>query len=115
MKSMRYIAATIVLFIITGVTSAFASPKSVVVTNNTSYTMTEFYASASSSSTWSSTNLFAGQTLAPGQETTININDGLANCTYDLMAVLYGATQQAYTYSVNTCDDDGSEWTISGM
>lgn len=114
MKSMCYIAAMIVLLSTTGVTSAIASSKSVTVTNNTSYTMTEFYASASSSSSWSSNNLFAGQTLAPGQETTININDGLANCTYDLMAVLYGSAQEAYTYSVNACDDD-SEWRISGM
>ena len=68
MKSVRNIAAMIVLFSIAGVTTAIGgNPKSVVVTNNTSYTMTEFYASSSDSSSWdSSANLFAGQTLAPG-------------------------------------------------
>jgi len=113
MKSMRYIAAMIVLFSIIGVTAAIAgTQKSVIVTNNTSYTLTEFYASASSASTWNtSENLFAGQTLAPGQQATININDGTQNCTYDLMAVLYGATQYTYSYSVNTCS--GGSWTIS--
>jgi hypothetical protein len=104
----------IVLSSFTGVTSALANQKSVTVTNSTAYTMTEFYASASSSSTWNtSNNLFAGQTLAPGQQATITINDGLQNCTYDLMAVLYGTTQHAYTYAVNACS--GGSWQISSQ
>ena len=113
MKSLRLPAALLILFSLTAVASnTLADNRNVVVTNNTSYTMTEFYASASSASTWNtSENLFAGQTLAPGQQATININDGTQNCTYDLMAVLYGATQYTYSYSVNTCS--GGSWTIS--
>ena len=117
MKSIRKIAVLIVLFSIVGVTAALADdPKSVVVTNNTSYTMTQFYASSSDSSSWDTTNnLFAGQSLGPGQQTTITINDsgGDDECNYDLMAVLYGTTQAAYTYSVNTCG--GGSWSITGM
>lgn len=119
MKSTRNIAALIVLFSIAGVTAAIAgNPKSVVVTNNTTYTMTQFYASSSDSSGWDTTNnLFAGQTLGPGQQTTITINDSGGGdddeCNYDLMAVLYGTTQAAYTYSVNTCG--GGTWAITGM
>jgi len=115
MKSMRSIAAMIVLFSLTGVTPALAhNPKSIVVTNNTTYTMTQFYASPSDSAGWdTSANLFAGQTLAPGQQATVTINDGIRHCKYDLMAVLYGATQAAYTYSVDACR--GGSWTISGM
>jgi|SRR5208282_4636426 len=118
MKSMCYIAAMAVLFSITGVTTAIAFPsKAVTVTNSTSYTMTEFYVSPSAdSSDWNtdpSNNLVAGQSVAPGQQSTININDGAHHCHYDLMAILFGATQAAYTYSVNTCH--GGSWTISGM
>jgi|SRR5271156_2130586 len=119
MKSMRKIAAMILLFGIAAVGTAMAgNPKSVVVTNNTTYTMVEFYASTSDSSAWDTTNnLFAGQTLAPGQQTTITISDsggdGDDECNYDLMAVLNGATQAAYTYSVNTCG--GGSWSISGL
>ena len=117
MKSIRKIAVLIVLFSIAGVTAAIAdNPKSVVVTNNTSYTMTQFYASSSDSSSWNTNNnLFAGQSLGPGQQATITINDGGGDdkCNYDLMAVLYGTTQAAYTYSVNTCG--GGSWSITGM
>ena len=111
MKSICEIAALIVIMSMTGVAGAFAGTKSVTVTNNTTYTMTEFYASASTAADWSTTNLFAGQTLAPGQQTTIPISDGIRHCKYDLMAVLYGADQYAYTYSVNACGGNGS-WTI---
>jgi hypothetical protein len=116
MKSIVKVAAMIVLFSIAGVGAAMATNlKSVVVTNNTSYTMTQFYASSSDASGWDTTNnLFAGQSLAPGQQATIDVSSaGGGDCTLDLMAVLYGATQAAYTYSVNACG--GGNWTISGM
>ena len=74
MKSMCEIAALIVLLSITGVTTAMAdSPVSVTITNNTSYTMTQLYASPSSSSAWdTSTNLLTGGlTVLPGAQLTI--------------------------------------------
>jgi hypothetical protein len=116
MKSIHKLAAMVVLFSVVGVSSAMASTtKSVVVTNNTSYTMTQFYASSSDASSWDTTNnLFAGQSLAPGQQATIDVSSaGGDDCNVDLMAVLYGATQAAYTYSVNACG--GGSWSISGM
>jgi hypothetical protein len=119
MKSTRHIVL-IILFSIAGAGVALAgNPRTVVVTNNTSYTMTQFYASPSSSaaSTWDTTNnLYAGQTLAPGQQTTITVDSGDdsdSDCHYDLMAILQGTTQAAYTYSVNACG--GGSWSISGM
>jgi len=117
MKSIRNIAAMIVLFGIAGATSALAS-NTVVVTNNTSYTMVSFFASPSDASSWDTTNNLYPGTLAPGQQATITIsgNNGDGGegdgCTYDLMAVLNGATQPAYTYSVNACS--GGSWSITG-
>jgi hypothetical protein len=98
-----------------GVPSAVAdNAKNVTVTNNTTYTMSEFYASSSENAAWdTSNNLLAGQTIGPGQATTIIIADGLDECTYDLMAVLYGAAEHAYQYQVNTCNGDSAHWTIS--
>ena len=114
MKSMRNIVAVLVLFSITGATTARADSKGITVTNNTSYTMTEFYASPTSASAFdTSTNLYSGKSLAPGQQATINISDGSENCQYDLMAVLYGATQYAYSYSVNSCTGNAN-WSING-
>jgi|SRR5580704_2981717 hypothetical protein len=85
--------------------------KTVTVTNNTSFTMTEFYASPSVDSSWENTsNLLAGQAIAPGQSTTITIADGIDHCHYDLMGVLYGSAEHAYQYSVNACR--GESWAV---
>ncbi len=111
MKSLSCLS--ILLFMALSLPAAMAdSTKSVTVSNNTTYTMSEFYASSSDSSSWdTSNNLLAGKSVAPGQATTIVIADGLNICNYDLMAVLYGATQHAYQYHVNACDS--GSWTIS--
>ena len=126
MKSICEIAALITLLSITAVTTAFADGNSLTVTNSTSYTLTQLYASPSSASDFdTSTNLLTGgATVLPGAQLTIPVGSGVGNgsgggedgasCTYDLMGVLYGATQHAYTYSVNLCDGGGN-WTISGM
>ena len=91
-----------------------ASTRSVVVTNNTPYTLSSFYASAtySTATDWSGDpDLLAGSTVAPGQTVTIPISDGSYHCHYDLMGILYGYTQAAYTYAVDSCD--GGSWNIT--
>jgi hypothetical protein len=115
MKSLKYLSVLLVLSAVTNVPNTMAgSSKNVTVTNNTTYTMSEFYASSSDAGAWDTTNnLLAGQTVAPGQATTITIADGLDECTYDLMAVLYGAAEHAYQYQVNTCDGDSAHWSVS--
>jgi hypothetical protein len=110
MKSLRYASILVPLCLI-GASIAHANGKSVVVTNSTTYTMTEFYASDVDSSGWdTTTNIISGQSVGPGQQITININDGTSECDYDLMAVLNGAAQHAYRYHVDTCG--GPTWTI---
>lgn len=113
MKSLRFVPGLLVFLCLSGVTKAIATNNTTVqVTNNTSYTMTAFYASGSDNSAWDTTdNLMAGQTLAPGAQTTVTIDAQAADCTYDLMAVLQGTDQYAYTYSVNPCN--GDSWTIN--
>jgi hypothetical protein len=121
MKSLRLLAALTLLLVtfgIAGVTNAIAALNTIVVTNTTSYTMTEFYTSPSDASAWDTTNnLLTGLSILPGQTTTINILNGIGNgngngrCNYDLMAVLYGAAQFAYQYQVDVCN--GATWTIT--
>jgi hypothetical protein len=78
----------------------------------TSYTLNELYASASDNADWDTTNnLLAGRIVGPGQQTTVSIADGSPACSYDLMGVLYGASQYAYQYQVNTCS--GAVWSIA--
>lgn len=100
--------------ILSGMVRASTGTKSVIVTNNTPYTLTSFYASAtySTASDWTGApDLLAGATLAPGQSTSIPISDGTSHCHYDLMGILYGYTQAAYTYAVDSCD--GGSWNIT--
>jgi hypothetical protein len=116
MRLLRLLLTLLVLFSMAGVTSAIAGgPNIVVVTNSTSYTMSEFYVSPSDNSTFDTTNnLISGQTILPGQTTTIDVSSVVSNhdgCSYDLMGVLYGATQYAYRYRVDPCD--GAIWTIT--
>jgi hypothetical protein len=116
MKSFRFASALLIAaaMIGTGGRSIADSVKNVVVTNGTPYTLTAFYASPTRSGAgdWSgAANLLAGNTVGPGQTKTIFISDGLTYCHYDLMGILYGITQAAYAYSVNSCD--GGSWNIT--
>ena len=112
MKSLRYLSVLLVLFAMASVPAFADRTKTVMVTNNTSLNLTEFYASPSADSSWDTTNnLLAGQTLAPGQSTTITIADGEHHCHYDLMAILYGSAEYAYQYEVDTCS--GGSWAVS--
>lgn len=115
MKSLRFSTTLLIFLSLTAFGSTtFGDPpgKSVMVTNNTSYTLSGFFASPSDSDGWDTTNnLLAGNTVAPGQTTSIVIPDALAECTYDLMGVLFGAAQYAYQYQVNACG--GGTWNIS--
>jgi hypothetical protein len=113
MNRVSYFLALLPLITMIAATSATADGgKNIVVVNNTPYTVNELYASGSDSSSWDTTNnLLAGQTVAPGQQTTVNIADTSSECDYDLMGVLYGAAQHAYQYQVNACS--GGTWTIS--
>jgi hypothetical protein len=112
MKILKYLWVLSGLFFIAAISVARADGgKTIIVTNNTSFTMTEFYASPSVDSSWENTvNLLAGQAIAPGQTTTITIADGIYHCHYDLMGVLYGSAEHAYQYSMNACR--GESWTV---
>jgi hypothetical protein len=99
-----------------GASGAYAAAvKSVVVVNQTSFTLKEFYASPSDSTldwvTGSGTNLLNGATIGTGGQTVIVIADGTDECVYDLMGVLDGQDNHSYQYQVNACN--GDSWTIT--
>jgi len=115
MKSVRFLPPVIILIALAYVPIAVADQgKNITVTNNTTYTLTELYASSTyHSSDWSSSSNLLTSSIAPGQSSTIPISDGTDYCHYDFMGVLYGAAQYAYQYAINTCDPNNSNWSIT--
>jgi hypothetical protein len=113
MKRLRYLCASVALCSLIGASSTFAIADSnnVTVVNSTPYTLTAFYASSSDAAGWDMTNnLIAGQSVGPGGQTVIPIDRG-NGCQVDLMGILDGASQAAYDYQVNACDN--GNWTIT--
>ncbi len=114
MNKRTCVSAVLALACVALSTAALAtSNPNIVVTNNTQYTLTELYASSSSAPSWGTTNLISGQSIAPGQQTTIYPSSGEDDCSFDLMGVLYGAANHAYQYSVDACHGGGGSWAIS--
>ena len=112
----KYLTAAIGLLLMTGASAAIAdNTKQVTLSNNTSYSMTEFYVSPSdSSSDWNTdNNLLGGQIIAPGNSLTVTVADGLDECTYDFMGVLYGVAEHAYQYQINICDGNSANWNVT--
>jgi len=116
MKFLKFMPPIVIVIALAAVPTAMANQtKNITITNNTTYTMTELYASSSYHATdWTgSSNLLSGQSIAPGQSTTLSISDGTNYCHYDFMGVLYGAAQSAYQYMINTCDGDSAKWSVT--
>ncbi|WP_237151937.1 hypothetical protein [Oryzibacter oryziterrae] len=85
-----------------GMGGALALDRHVVIVNNTSYTINEFYASSVGQKSWQE-DILGNDTLAPGAKVRINIDDGTGYCKYDLRAVFNDGTD-AVKQGVNICE-----------
>ncbi|MCM5553674.1 hypothetical protein [Pleomorphomonas sp. NRK KF1] len=92
--------AVAVLFVC--VVDASAYDRRVVVVNNTSTAIQEFYASNTGQDDWQE-DILGEDTLPPGGEMTVNIDDGSGYCKYDFRAVFEDATE-ATKAGVNVCE-----------
>ena len=117
MKKFKFLPPIMLLIATSTAPMAHAdSGKSVTINNNSTYTMTQLFASSTyHSSDWNaSTNLLTnGQSIGPGQSATVPISDGTSYCHYDFEAVMYGTSQYSYQYAINTCDGNSGQWTIT--
>lgn len=84
------------------VADASAYDRRVVVVNNTSTAIQEFYASNTGENDWQE-DILGEDTLQPGGEMTVNIDDGSGYCKYDFRAVFEDATE-ATKAGVNVCE-----------
>ncbi|MBS1167002.1 MAG: hypothetical protein H6R00_3027 [Proteobacteria bacterium] len=94
-------ALTIAIFVASAA-DASAYDRRVVVVNNTSTAIHEFYASNTGANDWQE-DILGEDTLPSGGETTVNIDDGSGYCKYDFRAVFEDGTE-ATKAGVNVCE-----------
>ena len=95
-------AALSLLLLAVPATSALALDRHVLVTNDTSYTIREFYASNVGASSWQE-DILGNDVLVPGDSINVNIDDASGYCKYDFRAVFDDGTE-ATKPAVNVCE-----------
>jgi hypothetical protein len=81
---------------------ASAYDRHVVIVNDTSYTIVEFYASSTGVKSWEE-DILGSDVLYSGQQVRINIDDGTGYCKYDFRAV-YEDGDVSISKGVNVCE-----------
>lgn len=80
---------------------AAAADRVVEVINATGLTMTEFYASVTSTNSWEE-DILGDDVLEDGDSIDVDIDDGSGKCVYDFRAVFENG-QQAVKQGVDVC------------
>lgn len=86
---------------------AAAEDLTFMLTNRSSFNVTEFYTSPADVREWE-TNLLDGAYLPSGNEIPVTIGDGRTQCVYDLRFVLEDA-EPFEDYGINLCETGGYE------
>ncbi len=76
--------------------------RRVVIINDSSETLTHFYASNVGTNDWQEDILGQG-VIAPGEQATINIDDGTGYCRYDFRAI-FNNEREVIRPRVNVCE-----------
>ena len=76
--------------------------RRVVIVNETSHSVVEFYASRVASTSWEENMLSGGKVLSAGQGATFNFDDGTGACVFDFKAV-FSDRDTAVSQGVNVC------------
>ena len=80
---------------------ALAQDVQYQLVNDSGLTLMEFYTSAVDEGAWGD-DILGANVLAPGENGTVNIADGSAQCDYDLRFVFEDGSE--FVDSVNVCD-----------
>lgn len=81
--------------------AALSADRSVEVVNKTGQTMTEFYASVTSTNSWEE-DILEDDTLEDGDSVDVNVDDGSGKCIYDFRAV-FESGAESVKRGVNVC------------
>lgn len=102
MRKYLSLAALAVFFLAATMAGASAYDRHVVIVNNTSYTIVEFYASSTGVKSWQE-DILGSDVLYSGQQVRINIDDGTGYCKYDFKAV-YEDGDVSISDGINVCE-----------
>ena len=93
--------------------TAIAQTESIdfTLTNNTEHVLTALFISLPSTDEWEE-DIFGADVLGSGDSMDISIDDGLAECVYDIRAD-FSDGDSVQVARVNFCELDGEELTIS--
>lgn len=80
---------------------AGAADRVVEIVNETGQTMTEFYASVTSTNSWEE-DILGDDVLEDGDSVDVNIDDGSGKCVYDFRAV-FESGAEGIKRGVNVC------------
>ena len=92
---------------------SLASAEDLVFTlnNNSSYSITNFYTSPTTTDKWEE-DVLGEDTLEPGTSVKITIADGSDQCNYDMKFVPKGADEFVVN-GIDLCTLDGNEYTLT--
>lgn len=90
---------------------AFAEDLTFQLTNRSSYSITNFYTSPTTTDTWEE-DVFGDGVLPSGNTVPVSIADGSDQCIYDMKFVPEGADEFVVD-GIDLCHLDGGEYTLS--
>lgn len=90
---------------------AMAEDLAFQLTNQSSYTITNFYTSPTTTDNWEE-DVFGDGVFPPGNTVTVNIADSSDQCVYDMRFVPDGA-EEFVVASIDVCALEGSEYVLS--
>ena len=103
MSSLRFAFTAALAAALTLATSAsFAADRKVLVRNKTTFTIKAFQASNTGEKSWQE-NILGEDVLEPGNEVTVNVDDGSGACHFDFLATFEDNTT-AQKNDVNVCE-----------
>src|SRR5665213_1780763 len=86
-----------------------AEDRHVVIINETNHTIVSFYASNVAATTWEE-DILGQDTLPPGHDVRINIDDGSGHCLYDFPAKFDDGTD-TIKHNINVCEISSYRYT----
>lgn len=102
MKWNAIVAVAMTACVSVSATSAWSLDRRIVINNNTSFDIVEFYASNKGENSWQE-DILGRNILPAGNSVVINIDDGSGYCKYDFRAI-FADGDELVKYDNNVCE-----------